>query len=102
MTVTGTDIRWAKLADVDPELWASFDHSPLIGLANPLSPPMILTVSRRASSDTARRSRIFWRFPAAASVARCSIWVSSVAESNLSEQPPSHGFSPALNSLDSP
>ena len=23
MTVTGTDIRWAKLADVDPELWAA-------------------------------------------------------------------------------
>ena len=43
-----------QTGDVDPELWASFDHSPLIGLANPLSPPMILTVEadRVAASVT--------------------------------------------------
>ena len=34
----------SESGDVDPELWASFDHSPLIGLANPLSPPMVLSV----------------------------------------------------------
>lgn len=28
------------LADVDPERYAFFDHSPFIGLANPLSPPL--------------------------------------------------------------
>jgi acyl-coenzyme A thioesterase PaaI-like protein len=29
----------------DPERWASFDHSPFIGLANPLSPPVELGYS---------------------------------------------------------
>lgn len=32
-----------RLQDVnDPELWAQFDYSPFIGLANPMSPPMRL------------------------------------------------------------
>lgn len=30
----------AGTADVDPERYAFFDHSPFIGLANPLSPPI--------------------------------------------------------------
>ena len=33
------------LAEDDPERYAFFDHSPFIGLANPLSPPMSLDYS---------------------------------------------------------
>ena len=35
----------APLGDDDPERYAFFDHSPFIGLANPLSPPMSLDYS---------------------------------------------------------
>ncbi|MEZ5254995.1 MAG: PaaI family thioesterase [Microthrixaceae bacterium] len=32
--------RQALVEAGDPEAWAQFDHSPLIGLANPMSPPL--------------------------------------------------------------
>ncbi len=38
----GTAGRAPTMAADDPELFAFFDHSPYIGLANPLSPPMVL------------------------------------------------------------
>ena len=34
--------RRRMVEDGDPEAWAQFDFSPFIGLANPMSPPMVL------------------------------------------------------------
>lgn len=35
--------RRQMIADDDPEAWAQFDFSPFIGLANPMSPPLVLS-----------------------------------------------------------
>ncbi|MBI2709020.1 MAG: PaaI family thioesterase [Actinobacteria bacterium] len=42
-----------SMAGSDPELGAFFDHSPLIGLANPLSPPLHLTIEADRVTGTA-------------------------------------------------
>jgi acyl-coenzyme A thioesterase PaaI-like protein len=34
--------RRERMEEGDPEAWAAFDFSPFIGLANPMSPPMVL------------------------------------------------------------
>ena len=35
-------LREAVASVPDPEFWAFFDHSPLMGLSNPLSPPIVM------------------------------------------------------------